>query len=92
MFWGYPANPVIFWPRASQGLEKGRVATTRALSLGSEPREGVWELQLELSSEGRYALRALLYLARTDSQVTADKISAEASIPRRLLARIMARL
>ena len=37
-------------------------------------------------------MRALLYLARTDSQVTADKISAEASIPRRLLARIMARL
>jgi Rrf2 family protein len=49
-------------------------------------------LQLELSSEGRYALRALLYLARADAQVTADRISAEASIPRRLLARIMARL
>lgn len=49
-------------------------------------------MRLELSSEGRYALRALIYLARTDVRVTADRISAEASIPRRLLARIMARL
>ena len=49
-------------------------------------------MRLELSSEGRYALRALLYLARVDARVTADRISAEASIPRRLLARIMARL
>ena len=47
---------------------------------------------MELSSEGRYALRALLYLARVDSRVTADRISAEASVPRRLLARILARL
>lgn len=47
---------------------------------------------MELSSEGRYALRALLYLARIDGQVTADRISAEANIPRRLLARILARL
>ena len=49
-------------------------------------------MRLELSSEGRYAFRALIYLARADARVTADRISAEAIIPRRLLARIMARL
>jgi Rrf2 family protein len=49
-------------------------------------------VQLELSSEGRYALRALIYLARADEKVTADRISTEAHIPRRLLARILARL
>ncbi len=49
-------------------------------------------MQLELSSEGRYALRALVYLARADGKVTADRISIEAHIPRRLLARILARL
>lgn len=49
-------------------------------------------MRLELSSEGRYAFRALIYLARTDARVTADRISAEVGIPRRLLARIMARL
>jgi len=49
-------------------------------------------LRLELSSEGRYALRALVYLAGAAEQVTADKISAEARIPRRMLARILARL
>jgi Rrf2 family protein len=49
-------------------------------------------LQLELSSEGRYALRALLYLAWIGELVTAEKISAEAHIPRRLLARILAKL
>lgn len=49
-------------------------------------------LRLELSSEGRYALRALLYLAWVEERVTADRISAEAQIPRRLLARILARL
>ena len=37
-------------------------------------------LQLELSSEGRYALRALVYLARLEGQATADRISAEARI------------
>jgi Rrf2 family protein len=47
---------------------------------------------LELSSEGRYALRALIFLAWAKEQVTADRISAEAGIPRRLLARIMADL
>jgi len=47
---------------------------------------------LELSSEGRYALRALLYLAWTGERVTAQRISAEAHVPRRLLARILARL
>ena len=50
------------------------------------------ELRLELSSEGRYALRALLYLARAGERATADRISAEAGIPRRLLARILAKL
>jgi Rrf2 family protein len=45
-----------------------------------------------LSSEGRYALRALVYLAWVDERVTADRISTEAHVPRRLLARILARL
>lgn len=54
--------------------------------------EEVDVLRLELSSEGRYALRALLYLAWVEERVTADRISAEAHIPRRLLARILARL
>ncbi len=52
-------------------------------------------MKLELSSEGRYALRALVYLARDADRgdlVTADRISAEASVPRRLLARVMAKL
>jgi Rrf2 family protein len=49
-------------------------------------------LRLELSSEGRYALRALVYLAETGERATADRISSEANIPRRLLARILARL
>jgi Rrf2 family protein len=49
-------------------------------------------LRLELSSEGRYALRALLYLARLGERATADRISAEAHVPRRLLARILADL
>jgi Rrf2 family protein len=57
--------------------------------LGLEGAEG---LRLELSSEGRYGLRALVYLAEAESLVTADRISAEAEIPRRLLARILARL
>lgn len=49
-------------------------------------------MRLELSSEGRYALRALIYLSQKGERVTADKISAEANIPRRLLARVLARL
>lgn len=49
-------------------------------------------MRLELSSEGRYALRALIYLSQTGEQVTADRISTEANIPRRLLARILAHL
>jgi Rrf2 family protein len=49
-------------------------------------------LKLELSSEGRYTLRALVYLAWVGTRATADKISAEAHIPRRLLARILAKL
>lgn len=52
-------------------------------------------MKLELSSEGRYALRALVYLACDADRrelVTADRISAEAGVPRRLLARVMAKL
>lgn len=49
-------------------------------------------LRLELSSEGRYALRALVYMARIGERVTADRISAEAHVPRRLLARVLADL
>jgi Rrf2 family protein len=49
-------------------------------------------LRLELTSEGRYALRALVYLAWTGELTNADRISAEARIPRRLLARILADL
>jgi Rrf2 family transcriptional regulator, iron-sulfur cluster assembly transcription factor len=49
-------------------------------------------VQLELSSEGRYALRALVYLASAGERVNADRISTEAHIPRRLLARILAKL
>lgn len=49
-------------------------------------------MRLELSSEGRYTLRALVYLAQTGEQVTADRIFAETRIPRRLLSRILADL
>jgi DNA-binding IscR family transcriptional regulator len=49
-------------------------------------------LRLELSSEGRYALRALFYLAWTGERVPAQRISAEAHVPRRLLARILVKL
>jgi Iron-dependent Transcriptional regulator len=49
-------------------------------------------LRLELSSEGRYALRALVYLAWLGERASADRISAEAHVPRRLLARIPASL
>ena len=52
-------------------------------------------VKLELSSEGRYALRALVYLTREAGRgelVTADRISVEAVVPRRLLARVMAKL
>jgi Rrf2 family protein len=52
-------------------------------------------MKLELSSEGRYALRALVYLARdagSGELLTADEISDEAVVPRRLLARVMAKL
>jgi Rrf2 family protein len=49
-------------------------------------------MRLELSSEGRYALRALVYLAWLGERASADRISAEAHVPRRLLARILASL
>jgi Rrf2 family protein len=49
-------------------------------------------LRLELSSEGRYALRALLYLEWVGRRVTAGDISAQTRVPRRLLARILAKL
>ena len=55
-------------------------------------RDGRVGLRLELSSRGRYALRALVYLARLGGQATADRISVDARIPRRLLARILADL
>ena len=37
-------------------------------------------MRLELSSEGRYALRALMYLAWLGERATADRISAEAHV------------
>ena len=43
-------------------------------------------MRLELSSEGRYTLRALLYLAWPGERASADRVSAEANVPRRLLA------
>lgn len=49
-------------------------------------------MRLELGSKGRYGLRALVYLAETGGQATADTISDDARIPRRLLARVLARL
>lgn len=49
-------------------------------------------MRLELSSEGRYAVRALVYLAQTEERINADTIAAGAGIPRRLLARILAQL
>jgi Rrf2 family protein len=49
-------------------------------------------LRLELSSEGRYALRTLVYLAWIGERATAERISTEVHIPRRLLARILATL
>ena len=49
-------------------------------------------MRLELSSEGRYTLRALVYLAQLGERATADRISAEARVPRRLLSRILAEL
>lgn len=49
-------------------------------------------VRLELSNEGRYALRSLIYLAWLGERATADRISAEANVPRRLLARILAEL
>ncbi|MEZ4523461.1 MAG: Rrf2 family transcriptional regulator [Thermomicrobiales bacterium] len=49
-------------------------------------------MRLELSSDGRYAIRALVFLASHPERVSASVISAETSIPRRLLARILANL
>jgi Rrf2 family protein len=49
-------------------------------------------MRLELSSEGRYALRTLVYLAWIGERATAERISTEVHIPRRLLARILATL
>ena len=49
-------------------------------------------MRLELGSEGRYGLRALIYLAQVGGMATADTISAEAKVPRRLLARVLAKL
>jgi Rrf2 family protein len=49
-------------------------------------------LRLELTNEGRYGLRALVYLAKTSETATAGTIAEEARIPRRTLARVMAKL
>jgi len=52
-------------------------------------------MKLELSSEDAYALRVLVYLARDADREelgTTDSFSAEAVVPRRLLARVMAKL
>ena len=50
------------------------------------------DVKLELSGEGRYGLRALIYLAQIDGPATRDTVSVEAQIPRLLLARFLARL
>jgi Rrf2 family protein len=63
--------------------------------LSEDAKRKTRPMKLELSSEGRYALRALVYLAREADRgelVTANRISAEAVVPRRLLARVMAKL
>jgi len=49
-------------------------------------------MRLELSSEGRYAMRALLYLVASKDRVPASRIAEETGIPPRLLARILADL
>jgi len=52
-------------------------------------------MKLELSSEGRYAPRGLVYLARdagSGELLTTDRIFDGAVVSRRLLARVMAKL
>lgn len=49
-------------------------------------------MRLQLNSEGRYGLRALIYLAQISARATAGMISTEAHIPRRQLARVLAKL
>lgn len=51
-----------------------------------------FEMRLELSSDGRYAIRALLYLATASDRIPASRIAVEANVPPRLLARILADL
>lgn len=51
-----------------------------------------WAVRLELSSEGRYALRALVHLACVGGRISAGDVARETGIPPRLLARIMARV
>jgi Rrf2 family protein len=75
--------------RSCNLLTENTIAPKKAVCQGEREQEG---LRLELSSEGRYALRALLYLAWTGERVPAQRISAEAHVPRRLLARILATL
>ena len=69
-------------------MPQGKIGENRERNLAWRSER----LRLELSSDGRYALRALLYLSWSGERVTADRISAEAHVPRRLLARILARL
>jgi DNA-binding IscR family transcriptional regulator len=49
-------------------------------------------MKLELSSEDPYALVYLARDADREELVTADSFSADAVVPRRLLARVMAKL
>lgn len=49
-------------------------------------------MRLELNSEGRYGLRALIYLSQIGVRTTAETVSAEARVPRRQLARVLAKL
>lgn len=49
-------------------------------------------MRLELGSMGRYGVRAVIYLARTEVRATAREISDATGIPRRQLAQVMARL
>jgi Rrf2 family protein len=82
----------ISWGKAGRSCTLSgydRNASNKIVRQSVEEHEG---LRLELSSEGRYALRALLYLAWTGGRVSAQRISTEAHIPRRLLARILATL
>jgi Rrf2 family protein len=89
---GVARHVALAWEKAGRSCNLSgydRNESNKIVRRNVEEHEG---LRLELSSEGRYALRALLYLAWTGERVSAQRISAEAHIPRRLLARILATL